>query len=462
MSTTCYGKIAKIEERSPAQAAGLMVGDEMISIDSEPVRDILDFNYLAAEKDPEVRIRRDGVPHIFAIRKRTDQSMGIEFEQELFDGVRTCHNNCVFCFVRQMPKGMRESLNIRDDDYRLSLAHGNYITLTNLAEDDLDRMCAQRMSPIYVSVHATDPDLRTRMLRNKNAGKVMDQLRRLAESRITMHAQIVLCPGINDGEQLERTVHDLGSLHPWIASIAIVPVGLTRHREGLTPLVKVNVAFATQVIESCARWQREFKRDLGTRLVFPSDEFYLLSGKPFPSAAAYEGFPQLDDGIGVSRLFLNDLRGANRQVGRRTLRSGRYILVTGTLAAPLLQQLAETLSQFQGVEASVCPIVNKFLGETITVGGLLTGQDVASSLAHVDPDVTALIPDVMLNEGRFLDDMTIPVLQELVKCRILVVSTAPTGVVQAISERGKCPRRAVSRAASAGTLSREQTKCQTL
>jgi putative radical SAM enzyme (TIGR03279 family) len=316
------------------------------------------------------------------------------------------------------------------------------------------------MSPIYVSVHATDPDLRTRMLRNKNAGKAMDQLRRLAKSRITMHTQIVLCPGFNDGEQLERTVRDLASLHPWVASIAIVPVGLTRHREGLTPLVKVNADLAARVIESCEQWQREFKRDLGTRLVFPSDEFYLLSGKPFPSTAAYEGFPQLEDGIGVSRLFLDDLRRADRQVAKKTLRPGRYLLVTGTLAAPLLEQLAETLSRFEGVEASVCPVVNKFLGDTVTVAGLLTGQDIASALAEVDSDVTALIPDVMLNEGRFLDDMTIPVLEDVVRCRIMVVPSAATGVLRALSVRVKPPRRPVSRAASAGTLSREQTKCQ--
>ncbi len=450
MSTICYGRIAKVEEGSPAQAAGLQIGDELIAINSQPVRDILDFNYLAAERNPTVLIQHDGAQHTLIIRKQADEDMGIEFEQELFDGVRTCHNNCVFCFVRQMPKGMRPSLNIRDDDYRLSFAHGNYITLTNMAEEDLDRMCSQRMSPIYVSVHTTDPWLRTKMLRNKNAGKVMDQLRRLAASRITMHAQIVLCPGFNDAEHLDKTIHDLASLHPWIASIAIVPVGLTRHREGLSPLVKVDVGLATQVIESCERWQREFKRRFDTRLVFPSDEFYLLSGKPFPSATAYEGFPQFEDGIGVSRLFLDDLHKASRRIGRTMLQPGRYILITGTLAAPLIGQFADVLNQFPDVEARVCPIMNKFLGETVTVAGLLTGQDIASALQDAGSDETALIPDVMLNEGRFLDDMTIPELQDRVRCRVLVVPSSPTGVIQAVSVRAKLPRRAVSCAACAG------------
>lgn len=451
MLTNCYGKIAKIEEGSPAEAAGLRVGDELVAIDSQPVHDILDFNYLAAEDDPKVRILRGGAEHAIRVRKHVDEDMGIEFEQELFDGVRTCHNNCVFCFVRQMPKGMRPSLNIRDDDYRLSFAHGNYITLTNLAEEDLDRICSQRMSPIYISVHATDPELRTRLMRNKNAARVMDQLRRLAESRITMHAQIVLCPGFNDAEHLERTVHDLASLHPWIASIAIVPVGLTQHREGLTPLVKVNAELAAQVIESCERWQREFRKDLGTRLVFASDEFYLLSGKPFPSAMAYEGFPQLEDGIGVSRLFLDDLGRAARQIERRSLRPGKFLLVTGTLAAPLIEQLADALNRRETLHAVTCPIVNKFLGETVTVAGLLTGQDVAAALEDAGSDETALVPDVMLNEGRFLDDMTIPQLRDLVRCRVLVVPASPTGVVQALTLRAKSARHAVSCAACTGT-----------
>lgn len=454
MSVSCNGRIAKVEEGSPAASAGIRAGDELISINSAPVRDILEYNYLAAEDDLEIRVRRGGVEHVFSV-ECDDSGLGIEFHEELFDGLRTCHNNCVFCFVQQMPKGMRGSLNIRDDDYRLSFAHGNYITLTNVSDDDLDRICSQRMSPIYVSVHTTDPALRTAMLRSKNAHRVMEQLKRLAESRITMHTQIVLCPGFNDGEHLDRTVHDLASMHPRVASIAIVPVGLTRYREGLTPLVRPDAELAREVIESVGRWQRDFKRRFGTRLVFASDEFYLLAEKPFPSGAAYEGYPQLEDGIGVSRLFLDDLRRAARRLERRIVRPGKYTLVTGTLAAPLVQQLADLLNTQPGVQASVLGVENKFLGETVTVCGLLTGQDVASALQHLTPDETALIPDIMLNDDRFLDDITISQLKEMVRCEIIAVPAAPSGVVEALSEPAKSPRRAVSCAACAGTLSRE-------
>ena len=429
---TAYGKVSKVQAGSPAELAGIRPGDELVSIDSRPVRDVLDYRYRTLEDSLEMEIRRTGKSLSLHIDKQPDEDMGLEFEEELFDGCQQCTNSCIFCFLHQMPKGLRQSLYIRDDDYRLSFAQGNYITLTNLSDQDMERICSQRMSTMYVSVHAAEPELRVQMLRNPRAGRIMEQLRRLAKARITMHTQIVVCPGINDGEHLERSIRDLSELHPRVASIAIVPVGLTKYRERLTPLKPVDAGLAHDVIGSCKRWQTEFKRRLGARLVFPSDEFYLLAGEDFPSANAYEGFPQYENGIGGCRIFLDELKELDGQ--RPSIKSGRYVLVTGILAAPIVQQLAAYLDTLPGVEAQACITLNKYFGETVTVAGLLSGQDVMEALRKLSPEVTALIPDIALNEGRFLDDVTMSQLQEAVGCRVRAVASTPRGLVRALED----------------------------
>lgn len=442
---SAYGRIAKVKEGSPAWEAGIHPGDELVSIDSRPVRDVLDYRYLTLEEDFELEIMRSGQIRPFRIAKQLDEDPGLEFDEELFDGCRRCANSCIFCFLHQMPKGLRRSLYVHDDDYRLSFVQGNYITLTNLSDEDMERICSQRMSTMYVSVHATEPGLRVRMLRNPEAGRIMDQLRRFAQARITLHAQIVVCPGVNNGEHLERSVRDLSELHPWVASIAVVPVGLTKHRERLTPLKTVDGDLARQVIDSCKRWRSDFKRRLGTRLVFPSDEFYLLSGADFPSTSACEDFPQFENGIGGCRLFLDELKQIVRR--RQSIRPGRFVLVTGVLAAPIVQQLAVYLDSVPGVEARTCITLNKYLGETVTVAGLLTGQDIADALKDANPGETALIPDIALNDGRFLDDMTIPELQESVPCKTVAVPSTPNGLIRCLSQASD----AVFHALCAGT-----------
>ena len=444
MTSEICAKVSRVIEDSPAAKMGLRAGDELLSINSQPVCDILDYRFRTAEERLVLAIRRGTLNYEYCVFKEADEDLGLEFEEELFDGLLTCRNNCIFCFLDQMPGGLRKSLYVKDDDYRLSLAHGNYITLTNLSGENINRICEQRISPLYVSVHATEPDLRIRMLRSKAAGRIMEQLRTLASARITIHAQIVLCPGINDGEYLERTVRDLASLHPWVASIALVPVGLTKHRDGLTPLQPVGEKLAREVLRSCIGWQGEFKRRLGTRFVFPSDELYLLADSDFPSSAAYEGFPQLEDGIGLCRIFLDELRRLRRTTSGKRIGDGRYVLVTGALAGPLVQQLADLLNEFDGVSARVCITKNRFLGETVTVAGLLAGRDIAEALRDIREEDEILIPRIALNDDKFLDDMTVSELQTQVVARISIVPPSPRALVGSLGRRSETAACAVS------------------
>lgn len=429
-----YGRIENVEGGSPASRSGIVAGDELVSIDSHRISDILDYAYHSGEQEMLLEIKRGEDILTFTIRKGEDESVGIEFDEELFDGCRSCANNCIFCFLKQMPKGMRESLYVRDDDYRLSFAQGNYITLTNLSETDMQKILTQRMGPLYISVQATEPGLRTRMLRNPNAGAIMGQLRALAGTRISMHTQIVLCPGINDGSHLDQSIHDLASLHPWVESIAVVPVGLTRHRKGLDELRPFTSSEARDVVQSMTRWQKEFRKALGTRLVYASDEFYILAGIEFPRRAAYEGFPQYENGVGISRLFLDELRRAAKRLTKMEPKSGRYVLVTGVLASDMVSRFAN-LMRFGGkVNARACIVKNKFFGETVTVAGLLTGEDIAEALKDSDNEETILVPDVALNDDRFLDDVTVSDLSRITGRRVVPVQASPLDLIKQLEK----------------------------
>jgi len=437
--------IRYIAEGSPADEAGLLPGDSIVSINGKPVRDILDCRFESVREEVIIEFLRAGRSFTSTVTKDTYDDLGIEFEEELFDGVHTCRNSCIFCFLHQMPKGLRSTLYIRDDDYRLSFTQGNYITLSNLSNEEMNRICSQKMTPLYVSVHATDPELRATMLRQPKAARIMDQLNRLAESRISFHTQIVLCPGVNDGDRLERTIDDLAGLYPATESIAVVPVGLTKHRENLYPLRPADAELCCEVIDLCLRKQREFKARFGTRLIFPSDEFYLRAGEPIPSAAAYEGYPQLEDGIGVSRIFLDELARLRRRNGRAP-KSGKYVLVTGALARPMLDEFAAWLSTHPGVDARVREVVNDFLGETVTVAGLMAGVDVIRALADVRQDEEVLIPSVALNDDcRFLDDISLDDVRSATGAKVTAVEASPIAVWEYITRR-----ESVSCAASAG------------
>jgi putative radical SAM enzyme (TIGR03279 family) len=393
--------ITAVVEGSPAAAAGIEPGDRLLAIGGAPVRDCVDYRFLCAEERIEVEILKpDGARRVIVIEKHPDQDLGLDFLAELFDGVRRCCNRCIFCFYDQLPNGLRESLYIRDDDFRLSFLHGNFVTLSNLSQADLGRICEQRLSPLYVSVHATELALRRRMLGNSAAPDVLDQMRRLAAGGIEMHAQVVLCPGINDGAALSRTIADLAALHPAVKSVAIVPVGLTRHRARLPKLRAVDAPAAREVLRRVNGWQAGFLAHLGSRFVFAADELYLLAGEEFPQCEQYEGFPQRENGVGLARLFLDELQKTDFGAA-----AGLAVtLMTGLAARGLVEEMAAKMRR-HNVRADVIVASNRLLGDGITIAGLLAGEDLAAAVQEQNADGIIAVPAQALRDGEFLDGM---------------------------------------------------------
>jgi putative radical SAM enzyme (TIGR03279 family) len=334
--------------------------------------------------------------------------LGLELEAPRPGEIDTCSNKCVFCFIHQLPRGMRKSLYVKDDDFRLSFLHGNYITLTDLEDAELARIEEQRLSPLYVSVHATDPDLRHRLLGQPRVRReILPVMERLAKAGIVMHAQIVLVPDWNDGAHLERTVRELSRLHPQVSTTAVVPVGLTRYREKLPQLRTLTDAEARDLARAIGAWQREFQAALGTRFVWASDEVYLQAGKALPAAAAYEGFPVIEDGIGLVRRFGDDFGRAARRLPARMATRRAVTVVTGTMFAPRMRRLLSAIA-VKGLRVELCPIVNDWFGHGIGVAGLLTGQDIAAQLAGRSLGDEVLVPGVAIRDGAgvFLDDLS--------------------------------------------------------
>src|SRR6267378_454505 len=337
--------VAAVRARTPAAAAGLVPGDRILAINGHALRDAIDFSFHGSDARLALSVERDGTRHALRLARRADADLGVELEAPRAAEIATCANKCVFCFIHQLPKGMRKSLYVKDDDFRLSFLHGNYITLTDLAEAELRRIEEQRRSPLYVSVHATEPDLRHRLLGQPAVrGELMPRMERLAKAGIVMHAQIVLVPEWNDGPHLERSVRDLARLHPQVATTAVVPVGLTRHRERLPRLRTLTGAEAEALAETVAGWQQEFLGRLGSRFVWASDEVYLQAGRPLPRTTAYEGFPILEDGVGLVRRFTDTFARAAGRLPRRRDRPRRVTVVTGEMFAPLLRGLLDDLA----------------------------------------------------------------------------------------------------------------------
>jgi len=399
--------VGAVAARGPAQRGGLRPGDRIVAINGQPVRDVIDFHFNAGEARLTCAVEREGASASVVVERR-GADLGLELLAPTPSEISTCANKCVFCFIHQLPRGMRKSLYVKDDDYRLSFLHGNYITLTDLEEPELERIETQRLSPLYVSVHATDPELRHRLLGEPRVKRdLMPTMARLGRAGIRMHAQIVLCPGWNDGPQLERSIRELSALHPAVATTAVVPVGLTAHRERLPELRTLTVDEARALVGTIAQWQAELRARLGTRFVWGGDELYLQAGLPIPSRAAYEGFPVVEDGIGLVRRFEDEWARVRRRAPARLVRPRAVTVVTGEMYGPRLERLIAGLA-VQGLDARVKAIRNEWFGGSVQVAGLLTGADIQHQLAGTALGEVVLVPSVALRDSVsvFLDDLT--------------------------------------------------------
>lgn len=404
--------ITDVLPRSRAAKAGIRAGDILVSINGHEISDVLDYRFYLAEEKLTLSLTRDGKSFDAKIKKQEYDDIGLDFETPLMDKKHSCENKCVFCFIDQLPKGLRSSLYFKDDDSRLSFLHGNYVTLTNLHDKDIQRIIDMHISPVNVSVHTTNPELRVKMMKNKRSGEVLKYLKQLADAGITLCCQIVLCKGLNDGEELTRTMHDLASLHPALESTSIVPAGLTKFRDGLYPLEPFTPEECAAVIDQVNAFGNACLEYYGSRLFFPSDEFYLKAGRELPDDGFYESYAQIENGVGM----LTDLRTSffyemeHADDYAKDFSAPRTVsIVTGYAAYGLLRELADELqAKFEGLTVHVYPIKNDFFGDEITVAGLLTGKDMIAGLRDKELGDALLFPASTLRaEGDiFLDDLS--------------------------------------------------------
>ena len=428
--------VAAVRERTPAARAGLRPGDRIVAINGARLRDVIDFHFHAGLAQLRLSIERAGRSRR-AVLVRRGPDLGLELEAPRPGDIDTCGNKCVFCFIHQLPRGMRKSLYVKDDDFRLSFLHGNYITLTDLEEDELVRIEEQRLSPLYISVHATDPDLRHRLLgQPRRRREILPVMERLAKAGIVMHAQIVLVPDWNDGAPLERSVRELARLHPQVATTAVVPVGLTRHRERLPQLRTLAAAEARALAGVVEGWQREFLAALGTRFVWASDEVYLQAGRRLPGASTYEGFPVIEDGIGLVRRFSDGFGRAARRLPARAAAPRTVTVVTGTMFAPRMRRLLDALA-VQDLRVELAAVGNDWFGHGIGVAGLLAGQDIAAQLAGRPLGDEVLVPAVAIRDGAgvFLDDLSPADLTASLGVPVRPVDTSPSALLAALLGR---------------------------
>lgn len=427
--------IDRIEPGSIAEELELEKGDVLVSINGQKIEDVFDYHYLVNDEELTVLVRKsDGEEWELEIEKDYAEDLGIEFENGLMDDYRSCQNKCMFCFIDQMPKGMRDTLYFKDDDERLSFLMGNYVTLTNLSEREIQRIIDLRISPINVSVHTTDPELRVKMMGNRFAGRSVDIMRRLAQAEIQMNCQIVACPGVNDGPALMRTMTDLVEMRSGVSSCAIVPVGLTKYREGLYPLHTYTQEEAAAVLDMVETFGAECIQKYGRRMFWCSDEFYQLAGRELPPDEFYESYEQLENGVGMLRLLEVEFMGALRMMKGEQVDVRPFALATGKAAAPLLTRLAaEALAEFGGT-GHVYQIENVFFGPEITVAGLITGQDLIAQLKGKDLGERLLLPDCMLryHQNVFLDDYTVEQVQEALGVPITFVASDGFKVLDAM------------------------------
>jgi putative radical SAM enzyme (TIGR03279 family) len=431
--------VEKVAKGSIAEEMEIEVGDILVAINGNKIEDIFDYQYYTQDEYIEVLIKKtSGEEWLLEIDKEYDEDLGITFENGLMDDYRSCHNKCIFCFIDQMPKGMRDTLYFKDDDSRLSFLQGNYVTLTNMSEEDVDRIIKYNLSPINVSFQTTNPELRCKMLNNRFAGEALKKAWKLAESGIIMNGQIVLCKGVNDGAELERSISDLSKYLPNLESVSVVPVGLSKYREGLYPLEPFTKEDAKEVLSIIHRWQEKLYPEYGVHFIHASDEWYILAEEELPEETRYDGYLQLENGVGMLRLLINEF---NEAFDELKITKGVEIpqktvsIVTGRLAYKFICEMTDKFTeQYPQLKINVYPIRNDFFGEMITVSGLLTGQDILAQLKGKPLGDKLLLPQNVLKSGEkiFLDDMTVNELEKALQVPIDIVKSSGRDFVDAI------------------------------
>lgn len=433
--------VKRVIPGSIAEELEIEAGDRIIAIAGEPIEDIFDYQFLVQDTYIEVLVeKQDGEQWLLEVDKEADEDLGIEFESGLMDEYRHCHNKCVFCFIDQMPPGMRESLYFKDDDSRLSFLQGNYVTLTNMSDHDIERICRYHLSPINISFQTMNPALRCKMLNNRFAGEALQKVDTLNQAGIQMNGQIVLCKGLNDGDELEFSIRELMKYIPNLESVSVVPVGLTKFREGLYPLEPFDRDEAARVIDLIEGYQRKCYEKYGIHFVHASDEWYILAERELPEADRYDGYLQLENGVGMLRLMMDEFQEAMEEARAQGLlpnteRRGELSIATGHLAYPYIKKMAEEIQcACPGLQIHVYPIVNCFFGESITVSGLLTGQDLAAQLSGKTLGEQLLLPENVLRSGEdvFLDDMTLGDLEKSLQVPINIVKSSGCEFLRAI------------------------------
>ena len=429
--------ISSVAPGSIAQEMGIEPGDRLLEVNGKSPEDVFDYRYLMNEEEILVLIRKaNGEEWELEIEKEYEDDLGIEFENGLMDDYRSCRNKCIFCFIDQLPKGMRSTLYFKDDDSRLSFLQGNYLTLTNMSEHDIDRIIQYKLSPINISFQTMNPELRCKMLHNRFAGEIFDKVKRLKDAGIIMNGQIVLCRGVNDGAELERSIRELTAYMPQLESVSVAPVGLTRYRDGLYPLEPFTKEDACEVLDLIHGWQEKLYKEWGNHFIHAGDEWYILAERPIPEEKTYDGYLQLENGVGMVRLLeeevaqtLAGMAGDNRKIHRT--------IATGELAAPFLRKHVDAVQKkYPNVDIQVLAIKNEFFGGKITVAGLITGTDLISQLKGKDLGDRLLLTNHMLKSGEpvFLDDVTVDDVQNALQIKVSIVESSGADFVSSLIE----------------------------
>ncbi len=423
--------IRSVDKHSPFRKK-VQPGDELLAVNGTPVRDFLDYMYQTALGVTDLTLCRDGKTFA-AVLKKPAEDPGLEFENYLMDKQRSCKNKCIFCFIDQLPPNMRETMYYKDDDFRLSLVYGNYVTLTNMTDDDVERIINMKVSPFNVSVHTTNPDLRVKMMKNPAAANGFELMKRFRDAEINMRGQIVLCPDWNDGEELTRSLHDLKTLYPQLSSVSVVPVGLTRFREGLEPLRVYTPAECKAIVEQVEAFADECLKELGTRLVWAADELYLKAGLPLPDFDYYEEFEQMENGVGMIATFERETEDLMSFIVQPFTSPIRVSSITGKITEDFIRRMIQKIGEkYTDLQCTVYGIENDFFGHDVTVTGLITGQDVISQLRGKELGDYLLIPEVMLRDDKFLDDISVQDIERELNIKVLIAENGAEGLADAL------------------------------